>query len=199
MRKISFYVEPFAPSGIFLLLFSWGVYERAAVIVSVTVHELAHFAAMKLYGGRVESVRLTAFGISLGFSAPKTYAEEIFVAAAGPLASFLCAFMGYVRGGGFGDNVFLFSLFLGIINMIPIASFDGSRIIKSSVAHFFGISAAEKTADALSFSFLFFIWVIAVYILFYSGVNFVLLLFCAYIFVFTVIKKDCNFRDKMIQ
>ena len=199
MKKISFYIEPFAPAGLFLLLFSRDSFRSIAVLTSVLVHELAHFTAMKMCGGRVESIRVTAFGINLGLSSPKTYVEEVFVAAAGPISSFAYAWIGQVRGGAYGTEVFIFSLLLGLINMIPIASFDGSRIFKATVACLFGVSAAEKAANAASTCFLLVIWVMAIYILFYSGANFALLMFCTYIFIFTVIKRDCNFTDKMVQ
>ena len=199
MKKISFHIEPFAPAGLFLLFFSWEAAARTAVISSVLVHELSHLAAAKICGGRVESVSFTAFGISLGFSPPKTYGEEIFVAAAGPCASFLFAALGHARGGAFGAEVFVFSLFLGLMNLIPLASFDGNRIITATLSLLFGQEAAQRVSCLLSYTFLFLAWVLSVYVLFYSGSNFALLIFCAYIFVFTVIKKDCNFRDKMIQ
>jgi membrane-associated protease RseP (regulator of RpoE activity) len=198
MKKFSFHVEPFAPSGLFLLFFSWDAAARAAVLASVLVHELSHLAAAKIHGERVQCVSLTAFGIALSFSPPKTYGEEIFVAAAGPAASFLFAALGKMRGGAFGGEVFVFSLFLGLMNLIPLASFDGNRIITALLSLVFGESAAAKASLALSYAFLFLAWVISVYILFYSGANFALLLFCAYIFVFTVIKKDCNSRDKVV-
>lgn len=198
MKKFSFRVEPFAPAGLFLLFFSWEPAARAAVIASVLAHELSHLAAAKLCGERVESARLTAFGISLGFSAPKSYGEEAFVAAAGPCASFALAFLGRARGGAFGGEVFVFSLFLGILNLIPLASFDGSRIATALLSLLFGEGAARAVSAVLSYTFLFLAWVVSVYVLFYSGANFALLLFCAYIFVFTVIKKDCNSRRKVV-
>ena len=198
MKKISFRIEPFAPTGLFLLFFSWEAVARIAVISSVLVHELSHLAAAKMHGGRVESVSITAFGISLGFTPPKTYGEEIFTAAAGPAASFLFAALGHARGGDFGGEVFVFSLFLGLMNLIPLASFDGNRIVTATLALLFGEYAAQKASAALSYFFLFLAWVVSVYILFYSGVNFALLIFCAYIFVFTVIKRDCNSRDKVV-
>ncbi|MBQ9745351.1 MAG: M50 family metallopeptidase [Clostridia bacterium] len=188
MKKFSFYIEPFAPAGLFLLFFSWEAAARTAVITSVLVHELSHLAAAKMCGGRVQSLRLTAFGISLGFSPPKTYGEEMFVAAAGPAASFAFAALGQARGGEFGAQVCLFSLFLGIMNLIPIASFDGNRIVSAALSLLFGEAAARAVSSALSHAFLFLAWVLAVYVLFYSGVNFALLLFCAYVFVFTVFK-----------
>lgn len=199
MKKVSLYVEPFAPAGLFLVVFSWEPCRSIAVLTSVFVHEMAHFTAMKMCGGALESIRITAFGINMGLSMPKTYAEECFVAAAGPIASFAYAWIGFVRGGAFGDEAYIFSLLLGLVNIIPIASFDGSRILRSIVASILGIDAAEKAVSAVSALFLLAIWVISVYVLFYSGVNFALLLFCAYIFIFTVIKKDCNFTDKMLQ
>lgn len=199
VRKISFYIEPFAPAGLFLLFFSWESAARTAVICSVLAHELSHLAAMKLCCGRVERVRITAFGISLGFSAPKTYGEELFVAAAGPLASFAFAALGHFCGGAFGGEAFSFSLFLGLINLLPFEGFDGGRIIFAAFAFLFGERTGACVCRALSYASLFAAWVLAVYIFFYSGVNFALLLFCAYIFVFTVIKKDCNFARKMVQ
>ncbi len=198
MKKFSFRIEPFAPAGLFLLFFSWEPAARAAVITSVLAHELSHLAAAKICGERVESARLTAFGISLGFSPPKSYGEEAFVAAAGPAASFILAYLGRVRGGAFGGEVFVFSLFLGLLNLIPLASFDGSRITSALLSLLFGESAARKATEVLSYAFLFLAWVVSVYIFFYSGVNFALLLFCAYIFVFTVVKKDCNSRNKVV-
>ena len=198
MKKISFRIEPFAPAGLFLLFFSWAPAARAAVICSVAVHELAHLAAAKMCGERVRKLSLTAFGITLGFSAPKTYGAEILVAAAGPLASLALALFGNMRGGEFGGEVFVFSLFLGLLNLLPLSGFDGGRIAAALLSILFGESAANAAAEALSFAFLFLAWVISVYVLFYSGANFALLLFCAYIFVFTVIKKDCNSRNSML-
>lgn len=198
MKNFSFRVEPFAPAGLFLLFFSWDPAARAAVITSVLVHEAAHLAAAKLCREKVASARLTAFGISLGFSPPHSYEEEAFVAAAGPFASFALAALGRLRGGAFGGEVFVFSLFLGLLNLIPLASFDGNRIISALLSLAFGEGAARAVSSALSYAFLFLAWVVSVYILFYSGANFALLLFCAYIFVFTVVKKDCNSCNKVI-
>ena len=119
-------------------------------------------------------------------------------AAAGPLASFALAALGRVRGGAFGGEVFVFSLFLGLLNLLPLASFDGSRILRASLSLLFGESAARAISSALAYAFLFLAWIVSVYILFYSGANFALLLFCAYIFVFTIVKKDCNSRKKVV-
>ena len=198
MKKFSFRVDPFAPAGLFLLFFSWEPAARAAVVASVMAHELSHLAAAKICGERVESARLTAFGISLGFSPPHSYGEEAFVAAAGPAASFALALLGRARGGAFGSEVFVFSLFLGLLNLIPLASFDGNRIVSALLSLAFGEGAARAVSSALSYTFLFLAWVVSVYILFYSGANFALLLFCAYIFVFAVVKKDCNSRNKVV-
>ena len=198
MKKISFRIEPFAPAGLFLLFFSWEPVPRAAVMISVLVHELSHLAAAKLCGERVQSISITAFGIALGFSPPHSYGEEAFVASSGPAASFALAALGRARGGAFGGEVFIFSLFLGLLNLLPLASFDGNRILTSLCSLAFGERAAHAVASAVSYAFLFLAWVVSVYILFYSGANFALLLFCAYIFVFTVVKKDCNSRKNVV-
>jgi Zn-dependent protease len=107
-------------------------------------------------------------------------------------------FFGARAGRHFRRRGLRFSLFLGILNLIPLASFDGSRIATALLSLLFGEEAARAVSAVLSYTFLFLAWVVSVYVLFYSGANFALLLFCVYIFVFTVIKKDCNSRRKVV-
>lgn len=199
MKKISFYIEPLAPAGLFVLLFVCESTVRVSIISSVLVHEAAHLLAALFCGEKTKSVRITPFGISLGFTNPKTYGEEAFVAFCGPLASIIYALFGYFRGGAFGTEVLLFSSFLGIMNILPFPTFDGFCILRALLSRIFGCNAAQRVMHAISLVFLFAAWMLSVYILFYSGANFALLLFCAYIFAFTVIKKDCIHEKKMVQ
>ena len=198
MKHPSFYIEPLAPTGLFVLLFVCERMTRVSIITSVLVHETAHLLAALFCGERTKSVRITPFGISLGFSGPKTYVEEAFVALCGPAASLIYAAFGYFRGGAFGTEVLLFSAFLGIMNLLPFPTFDGWRILRALLCRIFGYDSAEKVMHVLSLICLFFAWIISVYVLFYSGANFALLFFCAYIFAFTVIKKDCIREKKMV-
>ncbi len=197
--KPRFYIEPLAPAGLFLLLFVCEKTARISIFSSVFVHEAAHLIAALLCGEKTQSVRITPFGVVLGFSAPRTYGEEALVALCGPAASLLYAAFGFFRAGSFGTEVFLFSAFLGILNLLPFPSFDGWRILRALVSYFFGVNAAERVLYAFSVVCLFAAWVISVYVLFYSGANFALLFFCAYIFAFTVIKKDCIRDKKMVK
>lgn len=198
MNKHSFYIEPFAPTGLFMLFFVWERTARIAIITSVAVHEAAHLIAALFCGEHIKSVRMTSCGISLGFSNPKSYGEEAFVAICGPLVSFLFAAVGYFNGGAFGEQVCSFSAFLGLINLFPLPTFDGWRVLRAAISFLRGPDAAERAAHIISMICLFAAWVMAIYILFYSGANFALLLFCSYIFAATVIKRDCIYQKKMI-
>lgn len=198
MKKHSFYIEPFAPFGLFVLFFVCEKTVQTAMISSVFVHEAAHLIAALFCGERIQSVRLTSFGISLGFSNPKSYGEEAFVAICGPMISFLFAATGRFGGGAFGEQVCTFSAFLGLINLFPLPTFDGWRVLRAAISCLFGLDAAERAAHAISMVCLFAAWVMSIYILFYSGANFALLLFCSYIFAVTVIKRDCIYKEKMI-
>lgn len=198
MKKPSFYIEPLAPAGLFVLLFVCEQMVCVSIVTSVLIHEAAHLLAALFCGERTKSVRITPFGISLGFSLPKTYGEEAFVALCGPAASLVYAAFGYFRGGAFGTEVLIFSAFLGIINLLPFPTFDGWRILRALLCRILGFDTAERIMHAISLICLFFAWMISVYILFYSGANFALLFFCAYIFAFTVIKKDCIREKKMV-
>lgn len=192
-KRPSFYINPFAPAGLFLLFFAFGKNERAAVLSSVTVHELSHLVAAYLAGQKCRSVTLTSFGINLGFTPPKTYINEIAIAAAGPFSSLFYAFTGYKCGGAFGYEVFMFSALFGIMNLIPLPSFDGYHILYGALSLLFKESTAQKAVYTVSLICLFIVWMISVYILFYSGINFVLLLFSSYVFAVAVIKKDLPF------
>lgn len=114
MNKHSFYIEPFAPTGLFMLFFVWERTARIAIITSVAVHEAAHLIAALFCGEHIKSVRMTSCGISLGFSNPKSYGEEAFVAICGPLVSFLFAAVGYFNGGAFGEQGVPFLRFWGL-------------------------------------------------------------------------------------
>ncbi len=189
MKRPKIYIEPFAPAGLFLLLFATDDITRTATLSSVLVHELGHLAAAMLCRARCESIRVTAFGLSLSFTGIKTYRAELATAIAGPFISVVYALTAYCLGDICVEQICFFSLFFGMMNLLPLPTFDGYRAAVAISSLIFGEEKASKICSVLSSVCLFFVWMLAVYVLFYSGVNITLLLFSVYIFAAEMVKR----------
>lgn len=97
-------------------------------ILACLIHEIGHFLLIKAFGGRVESIRLTAVGaeMTLNSGISFSYGKEIIVSVAGPIANLFFALIflqyeGYLFAG--------ICLCLGILNLTPIYPLDGGRIL----------------------------------------------------------------------
>ena len=102
------------------VVFSW--------MLACLIHEMGHLISIKAFGGRVESIRLTAIGAEmiLNSGISFSYGKEIMVSLAGPIANLIFA-LAFLRYEGY-----LFAgtcLCLGILNLVPICPLDGGRIL----------------------------------------------------------------------
>ena len=68
------------------------------------------------------------------------------------------------------------SLVLGVLNLLPIRSFDGGRMTECALLQVMRVKTAEYTMRTLTFFFLFLLWAFAVYFLLRAGDG--LSLFC---------------------
>lgn len=108
--------------------------------LAAAVHELGHYAAVRLQGGAVKELRLTVSGgeMALDRRYPLTYAGELLAILAGPGASLLLA-MGALRLGNGREEGWLLaglSLCLGWFNLLPVWPLDGGRALLLILAGF---------------------------------------------------------------
>ena len=188
MRSLRFSVHPFAAAGIFLLLFAVPREQSFSVIVVTVLHEIGHGTAALLLGKRIEKITLMPVGINMKLSAASSYAEEMLIAFAGPLENIfiiLCS-----RYFPCAENIRLFSEITLAVNMLPMATLDGGRIISSAASFIFGEGVGEKVVKFTTAVSLFFIWMLAVYIFFYTAENATLLIFCSYLFFCFLLQKS---------
>lgn len=117
------------------------------LFLSVLLHELGHSLVALRKGIKVESIRLFIFGgVATMTSEPKRAKDEFYIAAAGPLVSFLLAFtfatVSVLLGGTLNPISFGFALLAGsnfvlaAFNLIPAFPLDGGRILRAFLWHY---------------------------------------------------------------
>ena len=182
-------VHPFAAAGLFLLLFASPPTYAFAVLSSVILHEAGHTLTAGSFHKKPLSVRIVPTGISILLPSASSYTEEFLIAAAGPLMNLLyaslCGFLPY----GVGGTVREVSLLLAAINLLPLAPLDGGKMLSALLSPLFSTEISARISEFFSLLLLALLWILSLYIFFYSGVNFMLLLFCAYLFAYIVLKK----------
>ncbi len=182
-------IHPFAASGLFLLLFATPRAYAYAVISSVALHELGHLTAALLFGRRAESLCFMPTGINIGLPPPRSYREELIVAAAGPLLNLLYLGICPLMPSEIASQTASVSLLLAALNLLPIRGFDGAGIAHALISLFISETAAQRLVGLTTALCLTVLWILALYVFFYSGVNMTLLVFCAYLFSYLIVKK----------
>ena len=180
-RKSGFRVM-IAPSAAVLLtslLLTDGSRLCLAAVLAAFVHELGHLAAARLLGIPMRALRLDLLGARLDTCGRMlTYGEEWLLCAAGPLFSLLlsAAMALFWKAFFFARLVSCASLLLGALNLLPIRSFDGGRMLSALLSATLGERVSERALTVSSFLFLFLLWSCAVYCLLRLGNG--LSLFC---------------------
>ncbi len=129
-------------------------------LLSAFLHEIGHLIAMKNQGYNIKKIVLSPIGASIvrkDFNA--SYKSDRIVCLFGPLMNFILFTATLIAYNFFqNDKLLLFALinlFMGFFNLLPIASFDGSGILKSLLCERMSIERAELLRRKLSISILF--------------------------------------------
>lgn len=134
-------------TGDFLLLVAWLNYLDRSLLVPLAlcacaVHELGHIFVIRLLGGSIKGIRLTAIGAELMLARPLGYWQEGLCALAGPGANLLlalvcCNFRGGLTFAGL-------NLALAVFNLLPVGRLDGGRAVHCTLALLAGPDAADR-------------------------------------------------------
>lgn len=177
--RLSIRVSPAVPIvfGLMLLTDRTGI--SLLTVAAALLHEMGHLLAARLLGIRPEEMRLGFLGMRLDMGSKLlSYAQEWLLCAAGPLVSLVGAAVAAPLWGKWEAARFFScaSLVLGLLNLLPIRTFDGGRMLECFLSSTLGTRAAERVMSACSFLFLFLLWATAVYFLLRVGDG--LSLFC---------------------
>ena len=155
-----------------------------ALLLSVTLHELGHILVARRLGLRFSSLSLSPIGAALTpLAGMGGYREEVFVAFAGPAANLLSVILlPKAPQSSFLHFFVIFSTFLGLLNLLPIRSFDGGRILLCTFSRLGKPLLGERILAASSFLFLFFFWSFSAYLLLRVGASLSLFVFSCSLF-----------------
>ena len=145
----------------------------ALVLGAAALHECGHWAAAWGVGARVRGLTLDLFGARMELEGFLSYGAEIFVAAGGPLAGFLGTALAYPlwRSGG-SEAAGLFAVasgVLGAVNLLPVGTLDGGRMLACGAAWLWGESVARGLLRITTGLLLGALWMVAVYGLLRAG------------------------------
>ena len=123
----------------------------AALLPAALLHELAHYAVLRLCGVRAARFTLTGLGASL--YVPElhrlSYGAELLSAAAGPLMNLLLWVLLSLTGR---EELTLFAgaqMVLGVLNLLPVRPMDGGRILWLATAYLTESYTVDRVAAAV--------------------------------------------------
>ena len=141
-------------SGGFLLLLAWFALESGPkplllILFAAAVHELGHFAVLRLWGAPVRRMRIGVLGAVMEAErSTLSYGKELSALLAGPLTNLLCAAALIVPARRHPELYAAVGvhLALGWFNLLPIRPLDGGQALELLVTWRFGPAAGERTA-----------------------------------------------------
>ncbi len=154
--------------------------------LAALIHELGHLAAAVACDVRIAGMRLDLFGARLELPGVLSYRQELLVALGGPAANLLTAavlFRAWITCGcpvcGASPSLSGWALVLGVllpaslglcaVNLLPVATLDGGRILSCLLSLTLGADTARRVLRLLSLSLLTLLWLLSVYALLRAG------------------------------
>ena len=137
-----------ATSGFYLVLalanFLDGQGMVLPALLACTLHELGHYAMIRVSGGEVRGIRLTAVGAEMIVRQGLSYGAEIAAALSGPCVNLLlAAIFCRVENGAFFAGI---NLALALFNLMPVGRLDGGRALYCLLAAISDDALADRVS-----------------------------------------------------
>lgn len=130
------------------LYFFGGLEALSVVLIAASVHELGHIAAIKLFGGRIKSLRFEASGLCMSCAGLDSTAKEVIALLMGPAFGIAFAYIAsYYGGKHYSEYLFSLagvSLIFSLYNLLPALPLDGGRALFSMISD---RKTAQKVLD----------------------------------------------------
>ena len=178
--KSSFWLAPIAVALVFT-----HSYLSLTALCSAALHELGHIFMARICKIELKELRLGIFGASLTpASSLCSYKKEILLCLSGPAVNLLCfaLFLPLCNSSELAEFFAVSSLFLGILNLLPIHDLDGGRILKCLLCEKLSYDLADTICRALSFLLVTAMWLTSVYLLLRTSASLSLFVFSTALF-----------------
>lgn len=192
MKKIRFNFGFLSILFIVTLIASANKYTFISLLCAA-IHEIGHLVASSIL-----SMKLCEFNFGFLGARLKTeeklysYKKEILLCLFGPLFNFISAFICVIFFDIYTESTAFFitaSLFLGVLNLLPIKSFDGGRIFECVLLYFLSAKTCESILRISSFICIFSLWCASVYLLLIYNYSLTLFVFSLSLFA-TIFVQD---------
>lgn len=147
MKRVEF--QPGAALLTGILLFTLSREELAALLLAAGIHELGHVLALFLSSVQIEGIAFTVTGPILRVASVSQWYEEALAALSGPIFGLLLWAGIEPRWPLLGEV----SLFLSLLNLLPIPPLDGGRALRAILTRAFGTADAAKVCRVLTVLF----------------------------------------------
>jgi membrane-associated protease RseP (regulator of RpoE activity) len=159
-------------------------------LFSATIHELGHLIVARILNINLKELKVGIFGAGLSCDTYSlSYKDEILLCLGGPFINLISASLCYA----FLKNYFVIfpyiktfvfsSLFLGLINLLPIKDFDGGRIFYALLAKKFSPKISITIQKYISFVIVFIMWSFSLFLLIKYSFSLSLFIFSLSLFV----------------
>ena len=129
-------ITPSAPALLAALLLLFPPVLLLAFLSAALLHELGHYAALRLMKGHVKQLTITPLGAEMTVEGQLSYSQEMALAAVGPAVNLLLAAL-LSHFGSRWELCYLFGgvhLVLGLFNLLPILPLDGGMLLWNTAA-----------------------------------------------------------------
>lgn len=180
-----------APAALLLLLLAArrDPLRLLALLAAVAVHEAGHLLAAKVLSLPVRKLDLDVFGARLLTAPLPSYRAEAFLAGAGPLFSLVLGFLFLPCKVPFFTTVSALSFSFALLNLLPVADFDGGRLLSALLAFRLGPFRAARLLDLSSYLSLLFLFSLSACLLLRFGQDPALAVLCAALFARQFLKS----------
>ena len=171
------------------LLLENRIVHTTALLLSALVHECGHLLASRFLHISITSLHISILGARLELEDPLlSYRQEWLLCAAGPLFSFLFAWIGaWCVPGPLGEDMIsvfaMTSMALGIVNLLPVGWLDGGRMFRAMCLLMLPHRVASRLIRLCSLTFVLLLWTVSVYLLLRVGNSLSLFVFSFSLFL----------------
>ena len=168
MNRKRFLIQPLAIIYLLFMLLCDKSGLAAMSLLAAAMHELGHLAVAKVLHIPIGAMRFDLLGARIDIKGRiLSYGEEWLLCVAGPLSSLIFSLI----GAFFWSHTKLAiafscaSLLLGLLNLLPIQTFDGGRMLECVLLSFTTPKKAGTILRGCTFLFLWLLWAFSAYLM----------------------------------